>query len=59
MNGDDPIAFDARRAESELATQPVKKITWALAGRVTDPGRYMLEGTSKNSRLLRPVRVSL
>ena len=43
MNGDDPIAFDAGRAESELATQPVKKITWAMAGRVTEPGRYMLK----------------
>lgn len=27
-------------AFSELTTQPVK-ITWAMAGRVTDPGRYM------------------
>ena len=33
------LAF-AGPADSEL-TQPVSKITWALAGRVTDPGRYM------------------
>jgi hypothetical protein len=39
MNGDDPL--DAGPADSELATAPVNKITWALAGRVTDPGRYM------------------
>ena len=30
-------------ADSELATQPVSKITWALAGRVTAPGRYMFK----------------
>jgi hypothetical protein len=42
MKDDDPnLAFDAGPADSELATQPVNKITWALAGRVTDPGRYM------------------
>ena len=42
MNHDNPnVVFDAGPADSELATQPVNKITWALAGRVTDPGRYM------------------
>ena len=42
MNDDIPnLAFDAGSADSELATAPVNKITWALAGRVTDPGRYM------------------
>ena len=44
MKDDDPnLAFDAGPADSELATQPVNKITWALAGRVTDPGRYMFK----------------
>jgi hypothetical protein len=43
MNDDDPLAFDAKRAESKFAIQPVKKITWAMAGRVTEPGRYMLK----------------
>ena len=33
----------ASPADSELATSPVNKITWALAGRVTDPGRYMFK----------------
>ena len=43
MNDDNPDpVFDAGPADSELATAPVRKITWALAGRVTDPGRYML-----------------
>ena len=37
------IPLDAGPADSELATAPVNKITWALAGRVTDPGRYMLK----------------
>ena len=42
MNDDIPnLAFDAGSADSELATAPVNKITWALAGRVTDPGRYV------------------
>ena len=41
MNDDNPkLAFDAGSADSELATA-LNKITWALAGRVTDPGRYM------------------
>ena len=44
MKDDDPnLAFDAGPADSELATPPVNKITWALAGRVTDPGRYMFK----------------
>jgi hypothetical protein len=44
MNDDDANPpFDAGLADRELATKPVKKITWALAGRVTDPGRYMLK----------------
>ena len=44
MNDDDPdLTFDAGPADSELATAPVNKITWALAGRVTDPGRYMFK----------------
>ena len=34
---------DAGPADGQFATQPVKKITWALAGRVTDPGRYMFK----------------
>ena len=43
MNDDDPNpAFDASPADSDLATRPVNKVTWALAGGVTDPGRYML-----------------
>jgi hypothetical protein len=41
MKDDDP--FDAGRADSELAAHPVNKITWALAGRVTAPGRYMFK----------------
>ena len=42
MNNDDPnAAFNASQVASELATRPVNKVTWALAGRVTDPGRYM------------------
>ena len=42
MKDDDPnLAFDAGPADSELATLPANKITWAMAGRVTDPGRYM------------------
>jgi len=41
MNDDNPkLAFDAGSADSELATA-LNKITWALAGRVTDPGRYV------------------
>ena len=44
MKDDDPnLAFNAGPADSELATHPVHKITWALAGRVTDPGRYMFK----------------
>ena len=36
MKNDDPnLAF------SELTGQTAKKINWAIAGRVTDPGRYM------------------
>ena len=42
MKDDDPNQAFAAPADSELATQPVK-ITWALAGRVTDPGRYMFK----------------
>ena len=43
MNDDDPNpAFDASPADSDLTTRPVNKVTWALAGGVTDPGRYML-----------------
>ena len=39
MKDDDPnLAF--RR---ELATLTSKKITWAVAGLVTDPGRYMFK----------------
>ena len=38
MKDDDPdLAF------SELATPTAKKITWAMAGLVTDPGRYMFK----------------
>ena len=38
MKDDDPnLAF------SELATLTAKKITWAMAGLVTDPGRYMFK----------------
>jgi len=33
----------ASPADSELATPPVNKITWAVAGRVTAPGRYMFK----------------
>ena len=41
MKDDDlNLAFGAGPPDSGLATQPVK-ITWAMAGRVTDPGRYM------------------
>jgi len=43
MKDDDPNQAFAAPADSELATQPVSKITWALAGRVTDPGRYMFK----------------
>ena len=44
MNDDHPnLSSDDGPVHSELATQPVKKITWALAGRVTDPGRYMFK----------------
>jgi hypothetical protein len=32
---------DPNLASSELATVTAKKITWATAGRATDPGRYM------------------
>ena len=32
---------DAIPPDGELAVEPVNKITWALAGRVTDPGRHM------------------
>jgi hypothetical protein len=36
MKDDEPnLAF------SELATLTAKKVTWAMAGLVTDPGRYM------------------
>ena len=38
MKDDDPSQAFADLAE---ATQQVNKVTWALAGRVTDPGRYM------------------
>ena len=38
MKDDDRSEAFAGPAE---ATQQVNKITWALAGRVTDPGRYM------------------
>ncbi len=42
MNDDHPgFGSDAGPANSRFVTQPVKKITWALAGRVTDPGRYL------------------
>ena len=38
MKDDDPnLAF------SELATPTAKKITWAMAGLVTEPGRYMFK----------------
>ena len=38
MKDDDPnLAF------SELAALTAKKITWAMAGLVTDPGRYMFK----------------
>jgi len=45
MSDDDPkLAFDVGPAGSQLGTtQPVNKITWALAGRVTNPGRYMFK----------------
>ena len=36
--------YERRRFQpvfSELATLVAKKINWAIAGRVTDPGRYM------------------
>ena len=36
MKDDDP-----NPAFGELATLTAKNITWAMAGRVTDPGRYM------------------
>ena len=39
MKDDDPSGAFAVPAK---AIQQVNKITWALAGRVTDPGRYML-----------------
>ena len=32
---------DPNLASRELATLTAKKITWAMAGRTTDPGRYM------------------
>ena len=32
---------DSNPVFSELATLVAKKINWAIAGRVTDPGRYM------------------
>jgi hypothetical protein len=32
---------DAHPVFSELAIRAAKKINWAIAGRVTDPGRYM------------------
>ena len=32
---------DAIPPDGELAVEPVNKIIWALAGRVTDPGRHM------------------
>ena len=38
MKDDDPSQAFGGPVE---ATQRVNKITWALAGRVTDPGRYM------------------
>ena len=38
MKDDDPnLAFN------ELGTLTAKKITWAMAGLVTDPGRYMFK----------------
>ena len=38
---DDEITDDdLNRVFSKLAAQPAK-ITWAMAGRVTEPGRYM------------------
>jgi len=44
MNDDHPnFGSDDGPADSQLATQAVKKITWAMAGRVTDPGRYMFK----------------
>ena len=44
MNDDHPnLGPDVGPADGQFATQPVKKITWALAGRVTDPGRYMFK----------------
>jgi hypothetical protein len=44
MSDDHPtLSSDAGPADGELATPPVNKITWALAGRVTDPGRYMFK----------------
>ena len=43
MKDDDlNLAFGAGPPDRGLATQPVK-ITWAMAGRVTDPGRYMFK----------------
>jgi hypothetical protein len=38
MKDDDP-----KLAVSELGTLTAKKITWAMAGLVTDPGRYMFK----------------
>ena len=38
MTDDDP-----NLTISELATLTAKKITWAMAGLVTDPGRYMFK----------------
>ena len=32
---------DSKPVFNELATLAAKKINWAIAGRVTDPGRYM------------------
>lgn len=40
MKDDDPSEAFAGPAK---AIQQVNKITWALAGRVTDPGRYMFK----------------
>ena len=34
---------DPNLAFTELATPTAKKITWAMAGLVTDPGRYMFK----------------
>jgi hypothetical protein len=42
MSHDNPkVVFDAGPADSGLVTQPINKLTWAMAGRVTDPCRYM------------------